>query len=333
MNCIDIVIIWVDGNDRQWREEKNKYLPTSNADDREHRYREWGNLQYWFRGIEKFAPWARKIHFVTWGHIPKWLNVYNEKINIVTHNEFIPQEYLPTFSSHVIELNLHRIKDLADKFVYFNDDIFLVSPTSENDFFVNNMPCDTAVLNVHCNDGIDAIFPISFNTVGVINKHFNSKNSIKKNFWKWFNIKNGFKVGQNLVLLQCPRFPGFWQHHLCSAYLKSTLEEVWGKEYDTLNDTCKRKFRSTLDINQWVFKEWQLAKGEFYPRSHKFGSSIHVKNFVENPNEISNIITSNKYKCICINDGILSDTEFHVLKNTINYYFEKMLGNKSNFEI
>lgn len=38
-------------------------------DIREERYRDWDNLQYWFRGVEKFAPWVRKIHFVTWGHL------------------------------------------------------------------------------------------------------------------------------------------------------------------------------------------------------------------------------------------------------------------------
>ena len=45
------------------------------------RYRDWNNLRYWFRGVEKFAPWVRKIHFVTWGHIPDWLDTTNPKIN------------------------------------------------------------------------------------------------------------------------------------------------------------------------------------------------------------------------------------------------------------
>ena len=46
------------------------------------------------------------------------INEENEKDDINVE-DFIPEEYLPTFSSHVIEWNLHRIPDLFDNFVYF----------------------------------------------------------------------------------------------------------------------------------------------------------------------------------------------------------------------
>lgn len=92
-------------------------------------------LQYWFRGVEKFAPWVNRIYFVTWGHIPSWLNLSHPKLKVVRHEEFIPTDYLPTFSSHPIELNLHRIKGLSERFVYFNDDTFLIRPVLQEDFF------------------------------------------------------------------------------------------------------------------------------------------------------------------------------------------------------
>ena len=72
---IDFIMIWVDGNDPEWQKEKRKYQPGDAADDREIRYRDWDNLQYWFRAVEKFAPWVNRIHFVTCGHLPKWLNL------------------------------------------------------------------------------------------------------------------------------------------------------------------------------------------------------------------------------------------------------------------
>ena len=88
---IDFVIMWVDGSDPAWLEEKNKYLEkkidTSNAINR---YRDMGLLKYWFRGVEKLTPWVNKVHFVTWGHIPSWLNTNNPKLNIVKHEDFIP---------------------------------------------------------------------------------------------------------------------------------------------------------------------------------------------------------------------------------------------------
>ena len=74
---IDFVIAWVDGNDQKWKREKEWYArrdaKQSLCDNREERYRDWDNLQYWFRGVEKNAPWVHKIYFVTCGHLPKWL--------------------------------------------------------------------------------------------------------------------------------------------------------------------------------------------------------------------------------------------------------------------
>ena len=112
---IDFVIIWVDGNDPEWQKEKMKYDNSINInnDSREIRYRDWDNLQYWFRGVEKFAPWVNKIHFVTCGQVPKWLNTNNPKINLVNHSDYIPEKYLPTFNSNAIEINLHRIEELS----------------------------------------------------------------------------------------------------------------------------------------------------------------------------------------------------------------------------
>ena len=68
MGKIDFVIPWVDSSDPEWLKEKSKYLINSTSlDASEERYRNWDNLQYQFRGAEKFAPWVNKIHFITRG--------------------------------------------------------------------------------------------------------------------------------------------------------------------------------------------------------------------------------------------------------------------------
>ncbi len=114
---IDFVITYVDGNDPEWLAERNKYLfGVDKLTDTIERYRNWENLQYWFRGIEKFAPFVNKIHFITSSRVPEWLNMNNPKLNVVRHSDYIPEEYLPTFSSIPIELNLHRLEDLRRKF-------------------------------------------------------------------------------------------------------------------------------------------------------------------------------------------------------------------------
>ena len=64
---IDFVVLWVDGNDPAWQSEKAKYSPQKTDDSNSaNRFRDWGLMPYWFRAIEKFTPWVRKIHFVTW---------------------------------------------------------------------------------------------------------------------------------------------------------------------------------------------------------------------------------------------------------------------------
>ena len=145
MEKIDFVLTWVDGSDPDWLAQRREYQPGRGTDAGESRYRDWDNLQYWFRGVEKFAPWVNKIYFVTWGHVPKWLNTAHEKIQIVKHEDFMAPAYLPTFNINSIELNLHRIKGLSEHFVFFNDDMFLIDSVRPEDFFKNGFPV-TAVL-------------------------------------------------------------------------------------------------------------------------------------------------------------------------------------------
>lgn len=66
MSKIDFVVMWVDGNDPEWQKEKQKFSVDDNADGSIYRYRDFGLLKYWFRGVEKFAPWVNNVYFVSW---------------------------------------------------------------------------------------------------------------------------------------------------------------------------------------------------------------------------------------------------------------------------
>ena len=333
-NKIDFVVMWVDGNDPEWQKEKNKYDVKKNADGSLYRYRDWDLLQYWFRGVEKFAPWVNRIHFVTWGHVPSWLNLDNPKLNIVKHSDFIPEKYLPTFSANSIENNLHRIKDLSENFVFFNDDFYLIKDTKKTDFFRNNIPMDTAALNVHCPKKSLVSQYFCINDTNIINEYFDFHKSIKDNFFKWFDIRNISVIMRTLPLLPCPRFPGFYQTHIANSYNKKTFEEVWKKEEEILDKTCSHKFRETTDVNQWVFKEWQIASGNFHSRSVKFGKSFYIDRdgIKKLKNKVLKTIEKQKVNIIAINDGPMSDKEFDDLIFDLKNTFEKILPEKSSFE-
>lgn len=324
---IDIVITWVDGNDINWQKEKKKYRPQTESDNSSVRFRDWENLKYWFRGIEKYAPWVNKVFFVTWGHVPEWLDISNPKLRVVKHDEFIPKEYLPTFSSHTIELNLHRIKDLSEKFIYFNDDFFIINPTKESDFFINDLPCDSANLYVNIAGGT-IMDNIIVNNFSLINKNFNMKNVIKNNFFKWFNLKNKKYLYNNFTLLPYSNFPGIRFEHLPNSFIKNTLVKVWDKEREILHNTCMHKFRNISDVNQWIFKYWQICEGTFVPRNVNWGKYYFYK---KDNSDLKKIMLSDKYKVVCLND-VDDSYDFEESKNLTIDLFEKKFPQKCSFE-
>ena len=324
---IDFVIIWVDGSDEKWLAEKQKYSASKNADNREVRFRDWDNLRYWFRGVEKYASFVRKIFFVTWGHLPAWLDTSNPKLEIVNHRDFIPSEYLPTFNSHTIELNLHRINGLSEHFVYFNDDMFVVSPTQPEDYFKDGLPLDVFALNTVF-FGKDSVGHIIGSNLSVLNENFKKKDCFKQNWRKYLSPKYGKHLVRTVLLYKWHYFQGFYNNHLCSNFLKSTFEEVWKKETEILDSTCSCKFRSPTNVNQWLMKYWQLAEGNFAPMSAKAGNYYKLK---DNSDGLRRDVLSHKYKFICINDNE-EITDFEKSKEEIIQMFEAILPEKSRFE-
>lgn len=334
---IDFVITWVDGSDQAWLRQKSEHVGEvltndSQSDDRA-RYEDWGLLKFWFRGIEKYAPWVRKIHFVTWGHVPEWLNVDHPKLNIVKHSDYIPEEYLPTFSSHPIELNLHRIKDLAEQFIYFNDDMFLIRETEPSDFFRNGLPCMTAGLvpfRIAKGDGL--YYPL--NNVAIINEHFSLRRSILSHFGKWFNPLYGGAINiSSLFMLPFPAFYGFFEQHLPISFLKSTYEEVWRLESEVLDNTSGHRFRNPADVSPWLMENWQMASGSFIPRSIKFGKAFYLSGDIsQSLPALVDYIEHQKGKVVCVNDAVLSKNDAESAKRRVQEAFANLLSKPACFE-
>lgn len=70
---------------------------------------------------------------------------FRNRIQFIDHTHVIPRAYLPTFNSHVIEAFLHEIPGLAERFIYFNDDMFLGNRVSVSDFFDGLVPIHSYV--------------------------------------------------------------------------------------------------------------------------------------------------------------------------------------------
>lgn len=328
---IDFVVTWVDGGDKVWRKEKASYSPKTEADDREERYRDWELLQYWFRGVEKYAPWVRKIHFVTWGHLPKWLDTSNPKLHIVNHKDYIPKEYLPTFSSHPIELNFHRIDGLSENFVYFNDDMFPIGEIKPADFFVDGKPCDMLAFQpVVANPANPVMSHLYLNNTLVLSRHFNKRENVKRQPGKYFRL--GYPLLYflyNFLELAFPLFTGFYTVHGPFPFCKETFVEVWKKEEQVLADTCNHKFRSSEDVTPYLIREWKKLKGEFCPRNlHQIFQYFNVSNHNE---KLITTIEKQKTKVVCINDAN-TEIDFEKAKKELCQAFEAILPEKCSFE-
>lgn len=325
---IDFVITWVDGADPKWLKEKKKYLPETDTDPK--RFRDWDLLKYWFRGVETFAPWVNKIHFITWGHLPEFLNVDHPKLNIVNHADYLEENYRPTFNSNAIELSMHKIQDLSEHFVYFNDDTFLVKEVEKEHFFKNGLPRDVAILNPIVPKNYNSISNVMLNNISVINEHFSFRKSFKKNWTKWINLKYKKLLPLNFLFLPWSSVIGLYQQHLPSSFLKSTFTEIWTEEFELLNETSQRKKRNNkLDINQWIFKKWQVMSGQFEPRNINFGKYIMVESKKE-IDEFKKIKNKKNIKVVCLNDHVQDNLEEII--DEVQKEFKKILPNKCEFE-
>ena len=332
-NEIDFVITWVDGGDPEWIKEKNSYLgveTTSDAIDASaSRYRDWGTLKYLFRGIEKYAPWVHRVYLITNGQCPDWLNLDNEKVRLVSHSEYMPEEYLPTFSSHPIELNLHRIEGLSEQFVLFNDDTFITDYVQPEDFFNDGLPCDSAVISPIIAGDESNFAHILINNIRLINMNFDKKKTIKKNFTKFFNPKYGKDVLRTAFMQPWKEFVGFFNPHLPNSFLKSTYREVWEKCYEEMNSTSLRKFRNHFfDVNPWLIRYWQLAGGRFVPRKTSFGKRF---DYGKDDKALYKALINHRYKLVCLNDGTRDFDIDKAIKRT-RAAFNRILSEKSSFE-
>ncbi len=328
---IDFVITWVDMNDPQWQVDFAKYSGKGNNEKNgvsEARFRDYGFLKYWFRGVEKFAPWVRKIHFVTCGQRPSWLNADHPKIHLVRHEDYIPEAYLPTYNSVVIERYMHKIPDLADRFVYFNDDFYIINTIAPERFFRNGLPCDIAVFQY--NLSWSQWYKTLRNNIRIINRHFDKKEVLERFHDKWFDESYGSKARLNHILRNYGKFITLRTPHNAQPYLKSTFDAVWAAAGKELAETSANRFRSVTDYSPELFRTWQICQGNFepyntYQDTKMFPLMIRAKQAVR-------AIYNQSYSLVCLNDNAHIRNYVQVMEN-IKDAFEHILPEKSRFEL
>ena len=331
-NKIDFVILWVDGSDPKWLSDKNKYS-TDKVDisNQANRYRDWGLLKYWFRGVEKNASWVNNIYFVTYGHLPSWLNLDNPKLKIVKHEDFIPKEYLPTFNSNVIQYYLNRIEGLSDNFVLFDDDIYILDKVKETDFFKDGKIRDIYGEKPFWISKPGDKYPHSIlNNLQYLNSHYNKRKVYMKNIFKYFNFRYSFSTNiRTLLMVPFNQINGIYHQHICMSYTKENYDIFWKYCKDDIEKASNNKFRSYNDLTTLMIKEIALLEGNFIPRKENFGKRLEIGQ--DSINKIVNVIENKKYKVLCLNDSIM-DMNFDEIRDRLLNVFESIFPDKSSFE-
>ena len=328
---IDFVVTWVDMDDPTWKANFAKHsgkIDNLKNEMTEARFRDHGLLRYWFRGLEKFAPWVRKVHFVTCGQKPEWLNADHPKLQLVNHSDYIPTQYLPVFNSTLIESYIHRIPDLSEHFVYFNDDFFIINHLTQERFFTNGLPNDIAAFR-H-NSGIGLWSKTLKNNIRLINERFDKREVLSRDHDKWFHPSYGKRSRLTRLLQPYDKFVTLITPHNAQPFLKSTFEDVWDYAGEQLTAVSVNRFRNTSDYTPELFRTWQICRSNFNP--YNTYSDTKMFPLILKSKQAIRAIEEQQYKLICLNDnGHIRNYE--AVMEQLNKAFQTILPEKSDFEL
>lgn len=338
---IDIVLPWVDPSDPVWQREKSMYSnqPITEASKESKFYRDWNTLKYLFRSIEKNMPWINKIHFLTYGHVPEWLNINHPKLIIDKHADFFKRDHAyPVFSSAAIEMNLSSIPGLSEKFIYLNDDQLIVKQLEPDRFFRNNLPVDSLVQDIPRGGFLyrllrtkDVHPDICKNCIKPLNKFVSKKNLIRESQCFFYDSSySKIEIFKNLLFNIVPQYYWINPNHTPQPFLKSNITQCESIFKDLIAQTGNSRFKDKHDICVYLFRNYSLVTGSFFPYNYHDTYCMVLSSYTKSITEINKI---KDFSIVCINDSeFLSHDDFLKVKPILGKALSSLFPNKSSFE-
>ena len=293
---MDAVITYVNGLDPLWQKDYEKRVGVSILSKR---FRDWGTLKFLLRGIQKYMPFVENVYLVVArdSQVPEWVD--RSQLRIVTHDMIMPAESLPTFNSSMIEMFLHRIPGLADRYLYFNDDMFPVADCSVEDFFVDGKTAMNYSKTILCGS--------KFKQLAKRSDHLARK-------------ALGLKPS---MIYDRPQ-------HTCSPMQRKPFEELYAKVEPEIMASLT-PLRSDNNYNQYLFLDYLLYTGRAFSRR------IPAKYYslaTSSPSRICRLLLNpGSKKLICINDVHLSEKKFQRYQKELLEGFNAKFPEKSRFEL
>ena len=239
---IDAVITWVDGEDPRHRAKREKYTDRAkpiSAGAKPTRFSSLDEIVFCILSIAKYAPFFNKIYIVTDSQVPPIFNAMNtyfpeqvSKVEIVDHSVIFQgyEDLLPTFNSISIESMFHKIPNLSENYVYFNDDFFLVRPCDVGDWFDG----ETVILYGKV---LSKIYGVLDKVVTTIKDVLRVPTNARR-----ISSKTGQRKSAQLTEYGGPFFNN---SHTPLAVRKSTLATFFSQNSDMLKKNISFKFRNS----------------------------------------------------------------------------------------
>lgn len=308
---IDLVYMWVDGNDPVWQAKRNAFIgqtDESSPVNCKGRYANNDELKYSLRSVEMYAPWIRKIFIVTDNQTPEWLDTSNPKIRIVDHTEIMPAESIPCFNSSLIEHFLYRIPGLSEYFLFANDDTYINKEvTAENFFSATGLPL-----------------------IRLTRKPF------RKLRWYWrenicrkplMNYSKMIDRSSRMVEKKYGIYYTGMPHHNIDAYLKSDYQRIVEEDFrNEFMANNKNHMRNDDDVHRSIISYIALAEKRGVLRYVTQKESMHV---LIHKNRHYDRLDRYQPMLFCMND---SQSARDKDRMTMKDYLEKRFPNKSSFE-
>ena len=291
---MDVVITYVDGLDPLWQKD---YEEHTNIPILAKRFRDWGTLRYLMRGIEVNMPFVDKVHLVVArdSQVPEWVN--RDTVNVVLHKDIIPEQFLPTFNCNPIELHIHRIKGLSERYIYFNDDVFPLKKCEVTDFFVNGK-----------------------GQLGM-SRHLLSLDMFKK-------ICRNSDVVARRALGMKPSLFFLRPQHVCTPMIKSECEAVYERQKEAIHASITMT-RTAKNISQYIFLNYMYLNGTLENRRL---SKRHFSLGITSTEKLRKFLLNPTKTFTCLNDVQLSEERYEELRRVVLESFETLFPNKSRFE-
>ncbi len=291
---MDVVITYVDGLDPLWQKD---YEEHTNIPILAKRFRDWGTLRYLMRGIEVNMPFVDKVHLIVArdSQVPEWVN--RDTVNVVLHKDIIPEQFLPTFNCNPIELHIHRIKGLSERYIYFNDDVFPLKKCEVTDFFVNGK-----------------------GQLGM-SRHLLSLDMFKK-------ICRNSDVVARRALGMKPSLFFLRPQHVCTPMIKSECEAVYERQKEAIHASITMT-RTAKNISQYLFLNYMYLNGTLENRRL---SKRHFSLGITSTEKLRKFLLNPTKTFTCLNDVQLSEERYEELRRVVLESFETLFPNKSRFE-